>query len=151
MYNNILVATDLSPRACNALKHAVKLAHLFNSKITLINVHEEFMDKKELVMSRVSVENIQESYKATSLKAKAEIKNLLDVLDGDDISTEIILREGKASEEILEFSTVLKPDLIIMGSNGKDSFSDYILGTTTSNVVDKSLFPVLVIPDIINE
>ena len=151
MYNNILVATDLSPRACNALNHAVKLAHLFNSKITLINIHEEFMDKKELVMSRVNVENIQESYKTTSLKAKEEIKHLLDSLDGDDIETEIILREGKASEEILEISTVLKPDLIIMGSNGKDSISDYILGTTTSNVVDKSLFPVLVIPDIIDE
>lgn len=151
MYNNILVATDLSPRACNALKHAVKLAHLFNSKITLINVHEEFMDKKELVMSRVSVENIQESYKQTSLKAKNEINHLLDSVNGEDVQKEIILREGKASEEILEFSSILKPDLIIMGSNGKDSISDYILGTTTSKIVDKSLFPVLVIPDIINE
>ena len=151
MYNNILVATDLSPRACNALKHAVKLAHLFNSKITLINVHEEFMDKKELVMSRVSVENIQESYKQTSLKAKNEINHLLDSVNGGDVQKEIILREGKASEEILEFSSILKPDLIIMGSNGKDSISDYILGTTTSKIVDKSLFPVLVIPDIINE
>ena len=151
MYNSILVATDLSPKACNALKHAIKLAHLFNSKIILINVHEEFMDKKELVMSRVNVENIQESYRQTSLKAKEEIKDILDKLDGDDIPTEFIIREGKASDIILDLSKALKPDLIIMGSNGKDSITDYILGTTTSKVVDNSSFPVLVIPDVIND
>ena len=76
---------------------------------------------------------------------------MLDELDGKDIPTEFIIREGKASEIILELSKALKPDLIIMGSNGKDSISDYILGTTTSNVVDNSSFPVLVIPDIIND
>ena len=32
MYKHILIAIDLSPRPCNALKHAIKLAHLFNSK-----------------------------------------------------------------------------------------------------------------------
>ena len=42
----------------------------------------------------------------------------------------------------------LKPDLIIMGSNGKDSIVDYILGTTTDFVVDNSKIPVLVIPNI---
>ena len=92
MYNDILVATDLSPRACNALSHAIKLAHLFNAKITLINVHEEFMNKEELVMSRVSVENIQESYKTTSVQAKEEIKHLMHNLDCGDIDIDIVLR-----------------------------------------------------------
>ena len=36
-----------------------------------------------------------------------------------------------------------------MGSNGKDSISDYIIGTTTSYVVDNSKYPVLVIPDML--
>ena len=151
MYNDILVATDLSPRACNALSHAIKLAHLFNAKITLINVHEEFMNKEELVMSRVSVENIQESYKTTSVHAKEEIKHLMHNLDGDDIDIDIVLREGKASEEIVELSEIIKPDLIIMGSNGRDSLSDYILGTTTTNVVDKTSYPLLVIPSVNND
>ena len=151
MYNNILVATDLSPRACNALNHAIKLAHLFNSKITLINVHEEFMNKEELVMSRVSVDNIQESYKTTCMQAKEEIKHLMHNLDGDDVNIDIVLREGKACEEILELSETIKPDLIIIGSNARDSLSEYIMGTTTTNVVDKTSYPVLVIPSINND
>ena len=147
MYEDILVAIDLSPRACNALKHAIKFSHLFNAKITLINVHEEFLDKTEMIMSRVSIENLQETFKEISLKAKKEIRHLIEDLDGEDIDIDIILKEGRASKVIVDFSNIINPDLIIMGSNGKDSLSDYITGTTTSYVVDNSKYPVLVIPN----
>jgi len=147
MYEHILVAVDLSPRACNALKHAVKIAHLFNSKITLINVHEEFLDKTEMIMSRISLGNLQETFKDISIKAKNEIRHLIENLDGEDLDTDIILKEGRAPKVIIDFSNMISPDLIIMGSNGKDSLSDYILGTTTSCVVDNSKYPVLVVPD----
>ena len=148
MYKHILVAIDLSPRACNALKHAIKFAHIFKSKITLLNVHEEFMNKQEMIMSRVSVETLQDTFKSISINAKKEIEHLIDDLEGSDIDIDIILKEGKASKEIINSSELLKPDLIIMGSNGKDSIVDYILGTTTDFVVDNSKIPVLVIPNI---
>ena len=148
MYKNILVAIDLSPRSRNALKHAIKLAHLFNSNITLINIHEEFMNKEELIMSRVSVGKLQETFKEISLKAKDEFKDLIKNFKGEDIKINIVLHEGKASTEIINISNKVKPDIIIMGSNGKDSIADYILGTTTDYVVDNSKFPVLVIPNV---
>ena len=148
MYKHILVAIDLSPRACNALKHAIKFAHLFKSKITLLNVHEEFLNKQEMIMSRVSVEKLQDTFKSISIKAKDEIEHLIHDLDGLDININIILKEGIASKEIINLSNSINPDLIIMGSNGRDSIADYILGTTTDFVVDNSQFPVLVIPNI---
>ena len=148
MYKHILVAIDLSPRACNALKHAIKFAHLFKSKITLLNVHEEFLSKQEMIMSRVSVEKLKNTFKYISINAKLEIKDLIDDLDGSDIKINIILKEGRASKEIIKLSKLIEPDLIVMGSNGKHSIADYILGTTTDYVVDNSQFPVLVIPNI---
>ncbi len=148
MYKHILVAINLTPRAYNALKEGIKFAHLYKSKITLINVHEEFLNKQEMLMSRVSVEKLQETFKEISLKAKEEIQHIINDLDGSDINVEILLKEGNASHEIINISNEIKPDLIIMGSNGKDSISDYILGTTTDYVVDNSKYPVLVIPNI---
>ena len=73
MYKHILVATDLSPRASNALKHAIKFAHIFNSKITLLNVHEEFMNKEEMIMSMVSVGKMQNLLKIYQLKQKSKL------------------------------------------------------------------------------
>ena len=148
MYKHILVAIDLSPKSCNALKHAIKIAHLFNSKVILLNVHEEFLNKTEMIMSRVSVEALQKTFRDISIKAKKEIRHLIEDLDGGDIDIEIKVRDGKsASDEIIAFSNKINPDLIVMGTNGKDELSDYIIGTTTSYVVDNSKYPVLVIPN----
>ena len=55
---------------------------------------------------------------------------------------------GKASDEILQTATDFNCDLIIIGSNGKTAISDYILGTTTENIVNKSKIPVFVITNI---
>ena len=100
-----------------------------------------------MIMSRVSVESLQETFKDISIKAKNEIRHLIENLDGKDLDTDIILKEGRAPKVIIDFSNMISPDLIIMGSNGKDSLSDYILRTTTSYVVDNSKYPVLVVPD----
>ena len=118
MYKHILVAIDLSPRSCNALKEAIKFAHLYKSKVTLLNVHEEFLNKEEMLMSRVSVEKLQETFKDISITAKAEIEHLIEDLDGSDINVHIILKEGKASHEIINVANDIAPNLIIMGSNG---------------------------------
>ena len=150
MFKTILVALDLSPRSCKALEKAIQLSHLYGSVINLLNVHEEFLNKDEMIMSRVSVNSLQNTFQNISIKAKDKIKHLLHDMHGDDIKTTINLREGKAGKTIVEFSNQISPDLIVIGSNGKDSISDYILGTTTSYVVDNSKFPVLVIPDLYN-
>ena len=150
MFKKILVALDLSPRSCKALEKAVQFAHLYNSQIILLNVHEEFMNKNEMVMSRVSVNKLQNTFQTISVNAKSKIDHLLHNVHGDDIKTNVVLREGKAGKTIINYSEEIKPDLIVIGSNGKDSLSDYILGTTTSYVVDNSKFPVLVIPDMYN-
>ena len=106
------------------------------------------MNKEELIMSRVSVEKLQETFKEISLKAKNEFKDLIKNFKGEDIKINIVLHEGKASTEIINISNKVKPDIIIMGSNGKDSIGDYLLGTTTDYVVDNSKYPVLVIPNV---
>ena len=40
------IFTDLKERSDMALKKAVQIAHQFGSKITLLNVHEAFMENE---------------------------------------------------------------------------------------------------------
>ena len=90
MYKNILVATDLSPKSCIAIKHAIKYAHLFNSHIILVNVHEEFLNKNEMIMSRVSVDSLQSTFKDISLSSKDELFETIKEFKGTDLKIEII-------------------------------------------------------------
>jgi nucleotide-binding universal stress UspA family protein len=55
MFKHILCPTDLKARSNIATIKAVQIAHQFGSKITLLNIHQEFMDKEERKMLRVSV------------------------------------------------------------------------------------------------
>jgi len=62
MFNKILCATDLGKDDNPAITKAVQVAHQFNSSIVILNVHDEFMEKEEMEMLRVSVESIQAKF-----------------------------------------------------------------------------------------
>ena len=147
MFKNILCPVDMHPRSRMALKKAITIAHQFNSKITLLNIHEEFMSKKQMVMSRVSVSALGEEFKKIATEAKNEMRTLVKELEADDIECDYVIRDGKPSEIILKLSDEINADLIVMGTNGRDSLSDFILGSTAQNVIQKSQSPVLVVPE----
>ena len=98
-------------------------------------------------MSRVSVSALGEEFKKIATEAKNDMKDLVKELEAEDIECEYILRDGKASEIILKLSDQIDADLIVMGTNGKDSLSDFIMGSTAQNVIQRSKCPVLVMPE----
>jgi len=99
-----------------------------------------------MVMSRVSIDLILEEYKTIAHQSKNKILESITQLNGDDIKKEIILKEGNVKESIINYANTINPDIIIMGTNGKDSLKDYMIGTTASYVVENSTYPVLVMP-----
>ena len=145
MYNKILCAIDLKSRSSKAFSHAVKLAHQFDSEIILLNVNDDFQTKDEMVMSRVSVDTINQEYKEIAITAKQELENLKENLETESIAISSLLRKGKPGPTIIEVALEVSADLIVIGANGKDSISDYFLGTTASYVVENSTAPTLTI------
>ena len=145
MYSKILCAIDLKGRSNKAFEHAVKLAHQFDSEIILLNVNDDFQTKEEMVMSRVSVDKINQKYKEIAISAKQELESLKENLETDTIPISSLLRKGKPGPTIIEVSVEVSADLIVIGANGKDSISDYFLGTTASYVVENSMAPTLTI------
>ena len=146
MFKNILCPVDMHPRSKMALRKAINIAHQFNSKIVLLSIHEEFISKKQMIMSRVSVSSLGDEFKKIATEAKNDMKNLVKELEADDIKCEYILRDGVPADIIVKLSNEMNIDLIVMGTNGRDSLSDYIVGSTTQKVVEKSKCPVLVMP-----
>ena len=146
MFKTILCATDLKIDSISAFKKAIQIAHQFNSKVYLINVHEEFIDKDKMIMSRVSVNTIKNQFRDIAIEAKNEMNKLINELEAEEVDIEILLKEGKPNKEIIEQAELLSVDLIVMGTNGNDSFKDYILGSTATNVSNHAKCPVLIVP-----
>ncbi len=131
-----------------ALKKAINIAHQFNSKILLLNIHEEFMSKQEMVMSRVSVSKLGDEFKKIAIEAKNEMRTLLKDLEAESVDCEYILRDGKPDDIIVKIANEQEVDLIVMGTNGKDSLTDLFVGTTAQKVVESATCPVLVMPKV---
>ena len=145
MFKKILCATDLNPESSEAVRKAVQLAHQYNSKIIMLNVHEEFMTKEEMGMLRVSIDNMKSQFEKTALMAKKEMIEEIISLHAEDIEVEYIIRDGKPNKVICEEAEKTQADLVIMGVNDK-SLSNIIFRSTASFVIEHVKIPVLVVP-----
>jgi len=146
MIAHILCPTDLKERAYIALKEAVQIAHQFNARITMLNVHGEFLDKDERQMLRVSVEKQKEKYRQIAFESKAEMKATIHSLHADDIEIDYLLRGGEPAKTIKEVAAEENIDLIVMCTDGRDNLKDVVFGTITEQVISKAPCLVLVVP-----
>lgn len=58
---------------------------------------------------------------------------------------EVIVSSGKESEEILKFIKQGSVELMVMGAYGHNRVREWLLGSTTSTILQKSPIPVLLI------
>ena len=146
MFRHILCPTDLKERAFVALKEAVQIAHQFNSKITMLNAHPEFMGEQEREMLRVSFDGFKEKFRKVAVESREEMKAEISKLHAEDIQVDYVLREGKPDKVIVETAEKLGIDLIVICTDGRDNIMDFVTGTITEHVINHASCPVLVIP-----
>jgi nucleotide-binding universal stress UspA family protein len=146
MFQKILCPTDLQERSHLALEKAVQLAHQFNSEITLLNVHPEFMNEEEREMLRVSVEKMKKKYSQTAVKAREKMQEIIHELHAETVPLHYLLRGGKPDATILKVAEEMNADLIVMASDGRNNIGDFVAGTITEHVMNHSVCPVLVVP-----
>ena len=146
MFKTILCATDLNTSSNEAVKTAVQIAHQYNSQIIMLNVHEEFMNKEEMRMLRVSIDTMKLEFEKTALQAKNKMKEVIKTLHAEDIQVEYIIREGKSNHIICKEAERIQADLIIMGVSEKNIVSNFIFRSTASFVIEHVEIPVLVVP-----
>ena len=146
MFRHILCPTDLKERAFITLKKAVQIAHQFNSKITMLNAHPEFMDQQERQMLRVSFDGLKEKYRRIAIESREEMRAEISKLHAEDIQVDYVLREGKPQTIIVEIAEKIGIDLIVICTDGRDNIKDFVTGTITEHVINHASCPVLVIP-----
>lgn len=139
---NILVPIDFSNASQNAAKYAVSLAGIFNSKVIFINVVPSvFIVDDESAASRIVVQaELVEGNKELVVK---EIETLS---KKNSVKIEGFVGEGNSSDIILKMADENQADMIVMGMKGRGK-SNSVFGSTTTAIIRKSSFPVLVIPE----
>ncbi|MEZ4874806.1 MAG: universal stress protein [Flavobacteriaceae bacterium] len=135
----ILVPTDFSPQAENALKVAVQMAKKNNSEIYLLHSME-----MPLHLANTNTGTLPEALYFIKL-AEKQFDDLLKKPYLKDVSLNEAIGHGELYNDISETVKKSKIDLIVMGSHGSSGFREMFIGSNTEKVVRTSNIPVLVI------
>ena len=143
MYKKILAPLDGSELAERALEH-IKIVTEGSraSKVVLLQVipwpaHPAHTLSDELIRS--------EGEKAEA-GARDYLTRVADSLKADGIAVETDIVHGGPAEEILDYATQNKVDLIVMSTHGRSGVSRWVFGSVAERVLRHSATPVLVIP-----
>ncbi|MGY5849081.1 universal stress protein [Salegentibacter sp. F14] len=139
----ILVPTDFSDQAENALKVAAQLARKFDSEIYLLHMLELPLQLIDPVQGS-NAHNLPESIFFMKL-AHQRFSNLMSKPYLKDLKVKETVLFHQAFEGIKEVSEERECDIIIMGSHGASGFKEMFIGSNTEKVVRSSTVPVLVI------
>lgn len=140
----ILVPTDFSPCAENALTYAFFLADKIDATIEIL--HVPVFDTPPLDYPSFTAVTTQEKIKMATTKMKESTERIQQRLDfSPGIETDIEV--GMPDTKIVEVAVRDKVDLIIMGTQGENSMWEKFLGSTTADVLKYASCPVLVIPE----
>jgi nucleotide-binding universal stress UspA family protein len=138
----ILVAIDGSKHALNAVKYAAKLVAnaRSNDSITLISVHDDtgFRHAAKF-LGKAEVEDYLRELSEKEMKASRK------VLDQARIKYDNAIVIGHVSEEIVKFANAGKYDLIVLGSKGRSSIADLLIGSVAQRVLATAKQPVLLV------
>ncbi|MAM18456.1 MAG: universal stress protein [Christiangramia sp.] len=145
---NILVPTDFSPQAENALRVAAQLARKHQSEIYLLHMLELPMQLIDPIQGESH--NLPEALFFMKLAhqhfAKIMAKPFL-----DGIKVHETVEFHRAFDGIMDISQEKNCDLIVMGSHGISGLREMFIGSNTEKVVRYSEIPVLVIKNDIPE
>lgn len=140
---NILVPTDFSEQAENALQVAAQLAKKYNSEIYLLHMLELPLELIDPSLNHSS-HNLPESIFFMKL-AHQRFASLMKkpFLEGIKVHETVMFHQ--AFDGIMEVSKDKDCDLIVMGSHGAHGLKEMFIGSNTEKVVRTSTIPVLVI------
>lgn len=145
----ILVPVDFSEYSMQACSFAFNLAKDIGAKVKIVHIYfnpfypNTFL--KQLDSSK-EYESIEEKVKENIQKLCNDIDTKIKVGDYPSVNYSYFIKEGLPEEEIVLFADDYKPELIIMGTRGKNEKEGDLIGSVTADVIEMTHFPIIAIP-----
>jgi nucleotide-binding universal stress UspA family protein len=143
----ILIPTDYSEAARNAVHYAAELGKATGSKLVLF--HAYHVPLRAMVSSGSSA---AAHLPATGEELEAEeVKKLRNYTEAvkslyPGVPMGQVVKAGFAVEEIVDYANNNEIDLIVMGTGAESSHND-VFGSLTTTIINESKRPVLVVPE----
>jgi len=138
----IIVPTDFSPIATNAMNFAADMAVNINASLMLLHIYQVPVSMTDVPVVMVSVEELRKSSEAKL----HEIKDALTRITSGKIKIYTEARLGDVSDELENVCKHIQPFAVIMGTRGTSGVERVLFGSTTLTAIRHLKWPVIVVP-----
>ena len=144
MFRSIVVGTDGSDTATQAVREAIELARCVGARIELVSAYEPVSDARLREESIVVPQDLQwiinprEDVLATLESAAGEIR-------AAGVEVEVFARQGDPADAILDVAEERGSDLIVVGNKGMTGAKRFLLGSVPNKVSHHAPCSVLII------
>ncbi|QKV19239.1 universal stress protein [Oricola thermophila] len=132
MFEKIVVATDGSDHANEALRVACDLAGKYDSSLHIVHTPQAVGDTLIVGYTAVPVPPTKEEMEKAGREVIGAAEAFLREAGLSDFTSELV--SGDPAHAIVEEAKARKADLIVMGRRGLGSLSGLLVGSTTTKV-----------------
>jgi nucleotide-binding universal stress UspA family protein len=143
----IILPTDFSENATNAIRYALKLYEDQECTFYLMNTYTPGVYQAEYVLHSPGQIGLGDVYQSQSQENLDELQQVLEGEFKNPLHT--IMTHSAFNilvDEIISMTDLEEADLVIMGTQGASGAKEIFLGTHTVHVIKKSKKPVLAVP-----
>jgi nucleotide-binding universal stress UspA family protein len=140
--HRILVPTDFSDCADDALERAMQLAKLVNADIQILHAYEL---PTSLLMADVPLSVPQEVHDQLRDAAKKGVDRRIAKVAAEGVKVEGAVICDSPTRAILEAAAKTQADLIVMGTHGRTGMKHVLVGSVAERTVRLAPCPVLTV------
>jgi nucleotide-binding universal stress UspA family protein len=144
VFNRIVVGTDGSETAAEAVRQAVELAKLAGSELIIVSAYEPVSGRRIEGEKQGAPADVQHQ-----IGPREDVNLVLDaaaaVAKGEGVEVQTHPVEGDPAEGILDVAEKTNADLIIVGNKGMTGARRFLLGSVPNNVSHHAPCAVMII------
>ena len=144
MFSSIVVGTDGSETAAQAVRQATELASSVGASIDLVSAYEP-VPTTRLREERTQVPKDLEWMINPPEDVDATLRDAADEVRQAGVEVEIFAREGDPADAILDVAEERGADLVVVGNKGMTGAKRFLLGSVPNKVSHHAPCSVLII------
>ena len=132
-YTHVLVGTDGSETAAEAVRHAARLAAAFDAKLTIVTAYSPEPDKTARAQADAPADlQWQVTDSAVATERAGEARQLARAEGAEDVA--IYVEAGDPADVVIETAELRGADVIVVGSKGMMSPSRFLTGSVPNKI-----------------
>lgn len=138
----ILIPTDFSPAADNAMHYGARLAQVIGADVVLLHVYTIPVTVNEMPVMTISAEELKRAADEGLNRSREEL-----VKQYPQLPVQIESRLGNPIDEVEEVCKVINPFVVVMGTHGASSLERTLFGSTALSAMRTLPIALFIIPD----